>query len=58
MKIDKREKGGVTILDVEGKINPQDLDMMVVTDDVEEAVALMVAAREDRWPTPSAERPE
>ncbi len=42
----------------EGKINPQDLDMMVVTDDVEEAVALMVAAREDRWPTPSAERPE
>ncbi|CUR56735.1 conserved hypothetical protein [metagenome] len=42
----------------EGKINPQDLDMMVVTDDVEEAVALMVAAREDRWPTPSPERPE
>ena len=26
--------------------------MMVVTDDVDEAVALMVAAREDRWPTP------
>jgi predicted Rossmann-fold nucleotide-binding protein len=42
----------------EGKINPADLDMMVVTDDVEEAVALMVAAREDRWPTPSPERPE
>jgi len=42
----------------EGKINPQDLDMMVVTDDVEEAVALMVAAREDRWPTPSPKRPE
>ncbi|WP_374456184.1 TIGR00730 family Rossman fold protein [Nocardioides sp.] len=42
----------------EGKINPQDLDMMVVTDDVDEAVALMVAAREDRWPTPSPKRPE
>ncbi|MCK9823921.1 TIGR00730 family Rossman fold protein [Nocardioides cavernae] len=42
----------------EGKINPQDLDMLVVTDDVEEAVALMVAAREDRWPTPSPKRPE
>lgn len=42
----------------EGKINPQDLDMMVVTDDVAEAVDLMVAAREDRWPTPSAKRPE
>ena len=42
----------------EGKINPTDLDMMVVTDDVDEAVALMVAAREDRWPSPSPERPE
>ena len=42
----------------EGKINARDLDMMVVTDDVDEAVALMVAAREDRWPTPTPERPE
>jgi uncharacterized protein (TIGR00730 family) len=42
----------------EGKINPADLDMMVLTDDVDEAVGLMVAARENRWPTPSAERPE
>jgi uncharacterized protein (TIGR00730 family) len=42
----------------EGKINATDLDMMVVTDDVDEAVALMVAAREDRWPTPAPERPE
>ena len=32
----------------EGKINPSDLDMFVVTDDVEEAVALMVASREPR----------
>ncbi len=30
----------------EGKINPSDLDMFVVTDDVDEAVALMVASRE------------
>ena len=42
----------------EGKINGQDLDMMVVTDDVDEAVALMVAAREGRWPSPRPERPE
>ena len=42
----------------EGKINSTDLDMMVLTDDVDEAVSLMVAAREDRWPTPEPERPE
>jgi uncharacterized protein (TIGR00730 family) len=42
----------------EGKINEDDLDMMVLTDDVDEAVALMVAAREDRWPDPAPERPE
>ncbi|WP_210502722.1 LOG family protein [Nocardioides xinjiangensis] len=42
----------------EGKINAADLDMMVLTDDVDEAVELMVAAREDRWPTPAPERPE
>jgi len=42
----------------QGKINASDLDMMVLTDDVDEAVALMVAAREDRWPTPAARRPE
>ena len=42
----------------EGKINAADLDMMVLTDDVDEAVSLMVAAREDRWPTPQPERPE
>ena len=42
----------------EGKINANDLDMLVVTDDVDEAVALMVAAREDRFPTPAPERPE
>jgi uncharacterized protein (TIGR00730 family) len=42
----------------EGKINAEDLDMLVVTDDVDEAVALMVAAREDRFPTPPPERPE
>jgi uncharacterized protein (TIGR00730 family) len=42
----------------EGKINAADLDMMVLTDDVDEAVALMVAAREHRYPTPAPERPE
>jgi uncharacterized protein (TIGR00730 family) len=42
----------------EGKINPQDLDMVTLTDDVEEAVAMMVAARGDAVPTPAAERPE
>ena len=42
----------------EGKINAGDLDMLVVTDDVDEAVAMMVAAREDRWPDPAPERPE
>ena len=30
----------------EGTINQSDIDRLVVTDDVEEAVALMVAARE------------
>jgi uncharacterized protein (TIGR00730 family) len=42
----------------EGKINEADLEMMVLTDDVDEAVALMVAAREHRYPTPAPERPE
>ena len=32
----------------EGKINQSDLDMFVVTDDIDEAVALMVAGREAR----------
>ncbi len=31
-----------------GKISPEDMDRLVVTDDVTEAVALMVAARDDR----------
>ncbi len=31
----------------EGKINAKDLDMMVLTDDVDEAVALMAASREE-----------
>ncbi len=42
----------------EGKINASDLDMMVLTDDVDEAVELMVAAREGRWGSPPPERPE
>jgi uncharacterized protein (TIGR00730 family) len=42
----------------DGKINASDLDMMVLTDDVDEAVRLMVAARDDRYPTPAPKRPE
>jgi uncharacterized protein (TIGR00730 family) len=42
----------------EGKINPADLEMLVVTDDVDEAVAMMVAAQQDRWPSPAPERAE
>ncbi len=42
----------------EGKINAGDLDMLTLTDDVDEAVAMMLAARADRWPTPAPERPE
>ena len=42
----------------QGKINPDDLDMFTVTDDVELAVELMVKAREGRIQSPHAERPE
>ena len=42
----------------EGKISAQDLDMFIVTDDVEEAVQLMVRARDGEIHTPVAERPE
>ena len=41
----------------EGKINPEDLDMLTLTDDVDEAVAMMVAARRRRA-HPVPERPE
>ncbi|PVG81797.1 TIGR00730 family Rossman fold protein [Nocardioides gansuensis] len=41
-----------------GKISPDDLDLLTLTDDVEEAVALMVKARDGALPTPPAERPE
>jgi uncharacterized protein (TIGR00730 family) len=42
----------------EGKISAQDLEMLTPTDDVEEAVDLMVRAREGRLQTPRPERPE
>jgi uncharacterized protein (TIGR00730 family) len=42
----------------EGKVSAADLEMMILTDDVDEAVGIMVAAREGRWPTPSPDRPE
>jgi len=37
----------------DGKIAEADLDMMVLTDDVDEAVRLMVKAREHQVPSPS-----
>ncbi len=42
----------------EGKINASDLDMITLTDDVDEAVSLMVQAREGRYRTPEPELPE
>lgn len=42
----------------EGKISASDLDMIRLTDDVDEAVALMVAARQGRFPTPEAHQAE
>jgi uncharacterized protein (TIGR00730 family) len=42
----------------EGKISAADLEMFTVTDDVDEAVELMVKARQGRIETPAAERPE
>ncbi|MFC6287921.1 TIGR00730 family Rossman fold protein [Nocardioides sp. GCM10027113] len=38
-----------------GKISPEDLDLITVTDDIDEAISLMVAARAGRGP--SAEHP-
>ena len=35
----------------EGKLSEKDLDVLTVTDDVEEAVAIMVRAREGRVPS-------
>ena len=42
----------------EGKIAETDLEMLVLTDDVDHAVELMVKAREDRLAGPPAHRPE
>jgi uncharacterized protein (TIGR00730 family) len=42
----------------EGKLSEKDLDVLTVTDDVEEAVAIMVRAREGRVPSPPARRAE
>jgi hypothetical protein len=42
----------------EGKISANDIDMLTLTDDVEEAVGLMVKARDNGWPTPPPERAE
>ena len=42
----------------DGKIKQADLDMLTLTDDVEEAVGLMVAARERQVSDPEPRRPE
>jgi uncharacterized protein (TIGR00730 family) len=42
----------------QGKITAADLEMLVVTDDVDEALELMIKARDNRLPTPAPERPE
>jgi uncharacterized protein (TIGR00730 family) len=42
----------------ERNVNETDLDLLVLTDDVDEAVSLMVAAREGRLPTPPPRRAE
>ena len=42
----------------EGKISETDLEMMVLTDDVDEAVELMVRAREEALPSPPPRRAE
>jgi uncharacterized protein (TIGR00730 family) len=42
----------------EGKISETDLEMLVLTDDVDEAVELMVRARDEELPAPPAHRAE
>jgi uncharacterized protein (TIGR00730 family) len=42
----------------QGKINEADLEMLVLTDDVDEAVDLMVRARDEELPTPPPHRSE
>ncbi|BBH16720.1 cytokinin riboside 5'-monophosphate phosphoribohydrolase [Nocardioides baekrokdamisoli] len=37
-------------MQADGRIGPHDLDMLTLTDDIDEAVALMVRAREERQP--------
>ncbi len=42
----------------DGKISPHDLDMVTLTDDVSEAVSIMVESRTTGVPTPAPKRPE
>ncbi|HYH35593.1 MAG TPA: LOG family protein, partial [Nocardioides sp.] len=42
----------------EGKISETDLEMLVLTDDLDEAVSLMVRARDDLLPDPPPHRAE
>ena len=46
-----------TVLE-QGKISETDLEMLVLTDDVDEAVELMVKARDEELPTPPPHRAE
>ncbi|MEJ7796634.1 MAG: LOG family protein, partial [Nocardioides sp.] len=41
-----------------GNVSAADLDMLVLTDDVDEAVELMVSARDGDIPTPAPHRAE
>ncbi len=42
----------------DGKISPHDLDMVTLTDDVDEAVSIMVESRKREIPSPPPKRPE
>ncbi|HET7430873.1 MAG TPA: TIGR00730 family Rossman fold protein [Nocardioides sp.] len=42
----------------DGKVKQSDLEMMILTDSVDEAVELMVKAREGKWTSPEPRQPE
>jgi predicted Rossmann-fold nucleotide-binding protein len=37
-------------MEADGRIGPHDLDMLTLTDDIDEAIELMVRARDERKP--------
>jgi uncharacterized protein (TIGR00730 family) len=42
----------------DGKISPHDLDMVTLTDDLDEAVSIMVGSMAEGTPSPTPKRPE